>query len=511
MRKMLIVDDEKYIRSGLKAMIRKFDVGIDDISECANGREALDCLRREKYDLVILDIRMPKMDGIELMKEMQALPYSPAIVILSGYDDFNYAVEAIKHGAKAYLLKPVDRNELFEVLNKVKSEIAERENIEKKTRRIKKLYHNQLYYIFLSDNLAEQEIREILEDLEIDLFYEPFYIGIIVCRNNGNSNDMDVSMLEKFLLRKHIKALCLRGADDEVVLVTNDRIDWEGLLKDWMMSSNSDNCIVGVSALGSSLVDIRKAYMQAKEALKYRIFIKERGVIYYEDIPRRINSYIIPVDKIEKLCNMLGIESNKEIEKQLREVFDISIFCKAGIDYFNNFIDMFKHKVNTSIAVSDPEMRKELDNKYPNVWNPYRFESIEKYFIYLKSYILELNRQFCNVKSLCEGIEHKVDMAIRYIKNHYNEDLNLAVVANIVSLNYYYFSHIFKKTTGMSFMDFLLKTRIDKAKELLRNTEDKVIDIAYKVGFQDPKRFAKCFKKITGITPSQYRRRFWGE
>lgn len=511
MKKVLIVDDEKYIRSGLKAMIQKSGIGIDEISECANGREALDCLSKEKYDLVILDIRMPKMDGIELMKEMQKLLYPPAIIILSGYDDFNYAVEAIKYGAKAYLLKPVDRYELFNVLNKVKKEIMQRENIEKKSQRIKKLCLNHLRYIFLSDNLVEQEIREILQDLGIDLFYDPFYISIITSRNNSISNSIDINTLEKFLREKHIKALCLRGPDEELILVTNSRINWEGILKNCIMNSSNQSYIVAVSALGNRLTDIRKAYIQAKEALKYRIFVKGSRVIYYEDILKRTDDYIIPVDKIEKICNMLGIESNKQIEKQLDEVFDISIFYKARIDYFNNFIYMFKHKIDSSLMILNLEKLEEFESKYSNVWNPYYFETIEEYFNFVKSYILELNKYIHNEKFLCENIEYKVDMAIRYIKKHYKEDLNLAVVANHVSLNYYYFSHIFKKITGMSFMDFLLKTRIDKAKELLKNTEDKVKDIAFKVGFKDPKRFAKNFKKITGITPSQYRRCFWEE
>jgi len=511
MKKVLIVDDEKYIRSGLKVMIQKSGIGIDEISECANGREALDRLIQEKYDLVILDIRMPKMDGIELMKEMQMLPYSPAVIILSGYDDFNYAVEAIKYGAKAYLLKPVDRHELFNVLNKVKNEIIQRENIEKKSQRIKKLCLNQLHYIFLSDNLGEQEIREILEDLEIDLFYDPFYISIITPKNNSTVSTVDINTVEKFLREKHIKALCFRGTKGELIFVTNNRINWEDLLKHCIMNCSNQNYVVAVSALGNSLTDIRKAYIQAREVLKYRIFIKGSGVLYYEDILERKDDFIVPVDKIESICNMLGIENDKEIRRRLDEILDISIFYKANINYFNNFIEIFKHKIENSLAVLSPKKRKEFESKYSNVWNPYCFECIEEYFDFVKFYILKLNEYIYSLKSSCENTEHKVDMAIRYIKKHYNEDLNLAVVANYVSLNYYYFSHIFKKITGMSFMDFLLKVRVEKAKELLKNTEDKVIDIAFKVGFQDPKHFTKSFKKVTGISPTQYRRRFCKE
>jgi len=119
MRKVLIVDDEKYIRAGLRSMIQRTNTQFDRFVECTNGREALEYIMQDKFDLIITDIRMPQMDGLELMKEIQRIKYSVPIIILSGYDDFHYAVEAIKYGAKAYLLKPVDRMELFNILKKL--------------------------------------------------------------------------------------------------------------------------------------------------------------------------------------------------------------------------------------------------------------------------------------------------------------------------------------------------------------------------------------------------------
>jgi len=119
MRKILVVDDEKLIRLGVKSMIEKKQKGFYEIALCSNGKEALELVQREKFDIVITDIRMPQMDGITLIQNLQSVEYRPAVIILSGYDDFNYAREALKGGAKDYLLKPINREQLYSSIEKV--------------------------------------------------------------------------------------------------------------------------------------------------------------------------------------------------------------------------------------------------------------------------------------------------------------------------------------------------------------------------------------------------------
>lgn len=164
MKKLLIVEDEKMIRQGIKIMVMRSQVPISEIIECKNGLEALEVIKTQSIDVMITDIRMPKMDGITLVKEIKKLPNMPKVIVISGYDDFSYAVELLRSGAKEYLLKPVERDKLTEALEKVNREIEEATIKEAKSKE-KKI---RLAYKHLKFFLLEQSGNQI-DDLESDL------------------------------------------------------------------------------------------------------------------------------------------------------------------------------------------------------------------------------------------------------------------------------------------------------------------------------------------------------
>lgn len=156
MKTVLIVEDEKMIRQGIRAMIQRSGVPVEVIMECGNGEMALDILRSQKVDVMFTDIRMPKMNGLELVQNMQDLDEKPLIVAVSGYADFSYAVEMLRMGAREYLLKPVEREKLWEILRKLEEEISrDRES----SRTSKRLGHQQLKYLMLNERITEEEIH----------------------------------------------------------------------------------------------------------------------------------------------------------------------------------------------------------------------------------------------------------------------------------------------------------------------------------------------------------------
>ncbi|WP_066716686.1 response regulator [Clostridium sp. Marseille-P299] len=167
MHTLLIVEDEKMIRLGIKSMIQRSGVTVDNIIECNNGQMALEILKMQEIDVMFTDIRMPKMDGIELVKEMQKLPHVPLTVAISGYDDFSYAVEMMRMGAKDYILKPIDREKIREVLEKLNAEIIESKELLKQDRT---LGYQQLKYFILNENITQQE-KELLFKQYSNQFY----------------------------------------------------------------------------------------------------------------------------------------------------------------------------------------------------------------------------------------------------------------------------------------------------------------------------------------------------
>ena len=148
MRTLLLVEDEKLIRKGIRSMIERSGVEIDEIIECTNGEAALEILENNHVDILFTDIHMPKMDGITLVNQIQKMQHVPLIAVISGFDDFEYAVEMFKNGVKEYILKPVDRNKIAEVLLKFESEL---EHLEKDYRRKKKTAFQQLQYMLFYD------------------------------------------------------------------------------------------------------------------------------------------------------------------------------------------------------------------------------------------------------------------------------------------------------------------------------------------------------------------------
>ena len=171
MKSVLIVEDEKMIRQGIKKMVQRSSVPVEMILECNNGEMALDILKEQKVDVMFTDIRMPRMDGITLVKEIEKLEEKPLIVAVSGYDDFSYAVELMRHGVREYILKPVERGKIEELLIKLNAEVEE--NAKKQHAKVQ-IGHQQLKYMLLNDNLSERDQETLGRQFE-DFFCKKRY------------------------------------------------------------------------------------------------------------------------------------------------------------------------------------------------------------------------------------------------------------------------------------------------------------------------------------------------
>ncbi|WP_310604049.1 response regulator, partial [Anaerosporobacter sp.] len=177
MNTLLIVEDEKIIRQGIKSMALRSGVPISMIMECKNGLEALEIIRSQEINVVITDIRMPKMDGITLVKEMQTCEHIPLTIVISGFDDFSYAVELLRSGIKDYLLKPVERAQLAEVLVKLENELV-RTQKEKST--MQNMGYQQLKQMLVNDDMDANECELILKQFSSTFFNGEY---VIYCTN----------------------------------------------------------------------------------------------------------------------------------------------------------------------------------------------------------------------------------------------------------------------------------------------------------------------------------------
>ena len=162
MNTLLVVEDEKLIRQGIVAMIRRSSVPVEEILECRNGEEALEILRKQRVDVMFTDIRMPKMDGLTLVNKMEELSQKPVVIVLSGYDEFSYAVEMMKHGVRDYILKPIKRETIEQLLENLERELSETRETEEEEERC---FLNQLRYLMMNAEMAEEnEWMDMLPD-----------------------------------------------------------------------------------------------------------------------------------------------------------------------------------------------------------------------------------------------------------------------------------------------------------------------------------------------------------
>ena len=513
MRKVLVVDDEKLIRFGIKAMIENKEQNFYDISLCSNGKEALELITKESFDILITDIRMPQMDGITLMQEIERLNHKPQIIILSGYDDFNYASEALRCGAKDYLLKPVKRAGLYASLDKLEKEIKVHEENYKKVKMadsyIQGFQANELNYIFFKDNISDKEIEEIGSKINMNMFFGEYYIGLLkkmdVTKNKKDEvlKNMVTSILESYFINELPEIIMFFDLKGNLVIVSKTKELFIYLEKQ-LAKDNVLRLHLSVSGNARGILEIKKTYNEACKALKYGIFTQGNSMIQYSDVVNKNKEYKIPIDNIEKINNMIGTNRNDEIEKALDEVLCISDIKAYNISYFEeinkSLYELILKPAKAKFFFEVEDSIEDID-KFKSIGN---FRSFNEYFHELKDEILYISEYVKTMKGLY-GEKNAIKQSICYINENYHKDLSLAMVSNEVSLNYFYFSQLFKDTIGENFIDYVKKVRIEKAKELLQIPEHKIYEVGKKVGYADSKQFTKVFRKVTGISPTEYR------
>lgn len=531
MYKLLLVDDEDVIRAGLKNMIDKSGINLPRIFEASNGREAIEMISKYKPDIIITDIRMPYIDGLELIEWVNNnIKNKPVFVILSGYDDFDYAKRAIQYGVKDYLLKPVSKEEVIKLLNDIieqfEGSIKQHEaelikNIQSKEglELLKEKYLNKLVR---NSSLDEAEVVRQLLKVGVVFNFEIFKVLVIEYKSNDNAPKKLFDELHRFALKNvideavsditnnfwtfydlNMKIVILLCSSDKFLLDTQIKKLYEHInncLTKYLMVDT----FLGAGSSVTGLMNIQNSYMEAKESAKYKIIKGPGNMMSNKDSidgcksHPTLTSYYMRIATEVELCVRTSISTIvDEMFKQLD--FDkITVYKLAG--YYNDFtryiFDYFSEKGIDFTLVFDKG-----DAGFRNFDS---FWSIEQLNIYIKRCLLKI----CDVITVHKSMipEKKViDQVIRYIKENYYKDINLNLVSDHFGKNNSYLSVLFKKEIGKNFIEFLTSTRIEKAKELLSNSGMKVQDIAIRVGYPNAKHFCVVFKKEVGVSPVQYK------
>ena len=527
LRKVFLVEDETVIREGLRDRIPWDQFGYRFVGEAADGEMALPLIRKTKPDVLITDIKMPFMDGLSLSKIVSKEFPRMKIIIISGYDDFAYAVEMLRNGVREYILKPINSNELREVFERIKvnldKELDEKRNIDK----LREYYMESLpvlqenfYTSLIEGRIPESQIERYVQNYQINLT-GPYYVVTVLHISTTNPENVPI---DPFLLTVSVKKLAeeqltekwncrtVTYLGDILVIAQLSDVDSVTHFTDDMdrfckMAKRVCKATVtaGIGHVCNQLSQLSLSYHGAKNATSYRVLYGNTRAINIAEIVPKESKKAVPLEetKMQELFRAIHVgdqekirkEAIKETEKLHKNAATISQYNLATMEIVSGF---FKFCANNSMDFN--EISGNVQNLYERV-TQLDESSMTNWIINMSMAISEKLRSTRNSTS-----RRIITDAQNIVKDRYMEPaLSLDDVCADLGVSNSYFSSIFKKETGQSFVSYLTDYRMDRAEEMVLNTDEKSYKIAEKVGYQDANYFSYVFKKKFGVSPSKYR------
>ena len=543
MLKIFLAEDEVIVRETIKRMIPWEELGFELVGEAADGEMALPLLIRQKPDLLITDIKMPFMDGLTLAKLAKKELPELKIVILSGYDDFNYAKQAISIGVEEYLLKPITKNALIERLSEIRSryehEKTQKEYYEKFQREMQvyeKNSNRDFFEALVCGSMDMMEVYKKAEKLGLDIVAEAYNILIFTMNSEEDFSGQkegyseweaeSLEMLEDFfsdntsamLFRCNIFSygVLIKGQKETIDENTRSCIDEIKKILDRKEQKRQWFVAVGESV--ERLSQLQKSYHSASRAFSQRYLYGE-NILYYDEMElmehrsgqadTNDNAYLKNVDVNALNPAILQKFLSNGLQEET-ENFVKDYFYAIGQEPMESLV--FRNYVILNVRFSVLSFLKSLgcdtEEMEPENTEEILAESgknIESAITYAKKMI----SQAITIRDQNSGNKNRsiLKTAVDFIDEHYmDEDISLNTAANVANVSSNHFSALFSQNMGQTFIEYLTTLRMNKAKELLRCTGMRSSEIAGEVGYKDAHYFSYLFKKTQGMTPSEYRK-----
>ena len=530
MYKVIIVDDESAVRERLYNQLLTFKDVFEIVGQYDNGYDALISGSQLCPDLLITDIKMPYIDGIELIKRMkQELPLLQ-IIIISGFDSFDYAKQAISLGVIGYISKPITLGELSETITKAKNELDKRiaidDDIEELKKRadsgLKLMQNNDLSKLITLKDIPENFKEKLLAD-KVNLDYKYTILAAIdfddeIVQISYEKMELVSLYLEKYIKEEFDKSnisfiLFDNSSEFGLFILSNNPFSKEVLQEKLVRilakikRGCSTEMSIGLSETkveGGPHKSYRELYRHALRTLEYRTVIGSNIVIFFDDINKnKTTSGKVDENEFKNITYevLYGELSNaKDRITRLLNTITTDNFKETYLFILNNLIDaLLKACVSLQLLFQTYMNYDEIITKVHSI------KSNEQLFDFINKLVDNIDA--LNKKSRQSGVETSFNQILVFIRNNYNKStLSLEDVANELGYSVSYVSAILKKN-NTSFIKFLTDVRMEKAKMLLRNPENKLLTIANEVGYDDPYYFSHCFKKNTGLSPVEYRKK----
>ncbi|MFC3802862.1 response regulator [Cohnella sp. GCM10012308] len=538
MIRALVVDDEAWVRLGLREQIDWKALGIEIAGEAGNGRDALEMIGSLRPDIVLSDIRMPLMDGIELMETIHKEHPDILIVVISGYSDFEYARKAVTFQVFDYILKPIEEDQLEAVLIRAVDKLDERkrarDDLHRMDRRLRE--NGALAEERLLTRLAEgaeDHVPSLLAKLDrsgIRLSGSCFAAAVFRAANEEQvsaarfGGDRELAGYALFnLIREHFgetaNHFLFRHGDrrEEIVLIAGCGSREEGMallealqVKSIEASSDARSFLdmelyVGFGGLADDPKQIARAYREAAAAVLYAGIESETRIVFYASLAGRSRYYVYPEDKekafLHYLDNGYRIQALAWIDSVLAEIRADRTYHPLSLRMTSLELAMNLRRASLSCPPAGGELLQESHTHNKLMRELFTYADIVRW---LRA---ETDRTLDRIASVKKtGSRRTLDDVVDYVGKHYCEEINLNGVAERFYMSPAYLSRIFKQAYNENFNEYLNRMRMDAAAKLLHQPDLKLEDVSGMVGYGNVSYFLKKFKERYGCTPTAYRR-----
>ncbi|WP_117148952.1 response regulator transcription factor [Paraliobacillus zengyii] len=496
MFKVLLIDDEPLIREGLRQVIEWERYGFTICDVGLDGRDGLNKIRIHQPEVVIIDIRMPGMSGIEVIEKAKQEGYTCKFIVLSGYSSFSYAKQSIKLGIESYLLKPIDEDELVAILAEIKTALTNDKKIHTQLTQYQQLSEEQRWKSVIEGRADDRQIQNLME-------ISPDHFHLAVLHADEDMKKQEIKEILKPYETQKVKLiwkdraiylLCISCEEQEVIAyltLFNDKIQElvTNPIKGYLANSFQSLSEIGLALRQIDQIDKLAYCFGDTPYLTYSILDNERIA---EPDYNQISSIII---------RSLEFKDRNKLEEQskvLIRYYQLAKFEKSRIQ-----AEMIEFVSEIMKEMSKTYQDLQIGEKEPFVKQVYQTNNIQELFNVIELRLWLLAKQ---INGFSLSAEDNMKKILNYTQQYYYQDLNLKVLANLFNYNSSYLGKKFKIHTGEHFHTYLDKIRIAKAKQLLVKQDYKVYKVSDLVGYSNMDYFYKKFKKHVGMSPKEYQK-----
>lgn len=503
--KILIAEDEVYSRKSIVKQIKAMDTEDEFIVfEAADGKEALEIVNREEPELVLSDIKMPFMDGIQLLSEISSTKPHIKTIIISGYADFQYAKEALKLGAIGYILKPVKDSEIEEYLKKF---LKEKQKIQKdeeyknifnnKDNFSKFIYKKAMNLNPSNDFVNKKLFQRVFSEYRLIKIYFKDYMDLDkrMLYNNVKNTADSIEDCEIRMINIGDKSFLIVVRED-----SQTRFFIEKISK--TLAENQIDYYIGVSKKQNDVEKLNEAQNQTSLCVKSKLFYETR-ILYFDAVSsERYENLLNLDDRIRSLKLCIEKLDKKQADIQLKALTDVffknsnlSIECME-----NSLFKVLNMLHELMLSCGSSEENKGFNSAGINLYDFDRRKDLDEFIAKVAEKTIDCLKKSSNAEN------DTVHQILKYIDENYDQNLSLKELSEkVFFMNNTYLSHLISESTGKSYSNYLKEVRINKAKEYLRNESFTITEVCTLCGYNDASQFIQVFKKETGMTPKKYR------